>query len=97
MIVYLNYFIKKTCFLKRFIKKDLINIQNNISHKDIKTYSNIYKAREGRCQKTKMARKGYITYVNNDFELLPENDNDSLVAAIQNQPVSVAIDRHIQA
>lgn len=51
-----------------------------------------YKAREGRCQKTKMARRGLIKYVNNDFELLPENDNDSLVAAIQNQPVSVAID-----
>ena len=39
-----------------------------------------------------MLSKDQIKIINNDYVLLPENDNDSLVAAIQNQPVSVAID-----
>merc|ERR1712043_147172 len=50
-----------------------------------------YTAKDGICRQEKMKLKDLVQYINNNWVLLPEFDNESLVAAIQNQPVSVAL------
>merc|ERR1712187_315626 len=51
-----------------------------------------YTAKQGECKADDMLFQDLVQMINTDVEFVPSEDNDALVAAIQNQPVSVAVD-----